>query len=242
LACCGVAIAQAARAQETVPWRVVCAAAYVSASTSGGDSGYVYCDGDSDSSGDFACDPAGLQFGVGAVVDLYRYCCIDRSSGCYYCCEGYSEAAYAWMEIAPDHVRIQSDCWAYSCNFFFRFEVVFDRPMRVTTDTGYIGHPSCGATSCEFTGAGIIEGNHIQASYELFPGGGYSAGQTLRFERMFPADIVPDRIVNGVDLSAILSKWGGPYDPQRTPEDVNLDGQVNAEDLAAVLFAWGTPG
>jgi hypothetical protein len=59
---------------------------------------------------------------------------------------------------------------------------------------------------------------------------------------MFPADIVPDRIVNGVDLSAILSKWGGPYDPQRTPEDVNLDGQVNAEDLAAVLFAWGTPG
>jgi hypothetical protein len=59
---------------------------------------------------------------------------------------------------------------------------------------------------------------------------------------MYPADVVPDRIVDGSDLSAILSKWGGPYDPQRTAADVNLDGKVDAEDLAAVLFAWGTPG
>jgi hypothetical protein len=59
---------------------------------------------------------------------------------------------------------------------------------------------------------------------------------------MYPADVIPDRIVDGLDIAAILSKWGSGYDPQRTPEDVNLDGQVSAEDLAAVLFAWGTPG
>jgi hypothetical protein len=59
---------------------------------------------------------------------------------------------------------------------------------------------------------------------------------------MYPADVMPDGIVNGFDLSAILSKWGSGYDPQRTPEDVNLDGKVDAEDLAAVLFAWDTPG
>ena len=66
--------------------------------------------------------------------------------------------------------------------------------------------------------------------------------ENLRIERIFPADVIPDGIVDGSDISAILSKWGGPYDPQRTAADVNLDGQVGAEDLAAVLFAWGTPG
>ena len=66
--------------------------------------------------------------------------------------------------------------------------------------------------------------------------------QNLRIERMFPADVVPDGIVDASDIAAILSKWGGPYDPHRTAADVNLDGQVSAEDLSAVLFAWGTPG
>ncbi len=59
---------------------------------------------------------------------------------------------------------------------------------------------------------------------------------------MYPADVIHDAFVDGFAIAAILSKWGGSYDPQRTPEDVNLDGQVSAEDLSAVLFAWGTPG
>lgn len=64
----------------------------------------------------------------------------------------------------------------------------------------------------------------------------------VRIERLFPADVVFDGVVDGSDVAAILSKWGGPYVPHWTAADVNLDGQVGAEDLAEVLFAWGTPG
>ena len=59
---------------------------------------------------------------------------------------------------------------------------------------------------------------------------------------MYPADLIHDAFVDGFAMAAILTKWGGSYDPHRTAADVNLDGQVSAEDLSAVLFAWGTPG
>jgi formylglycine-generating enzyme required for sulfatase activity len=51
-------------------------------------------------------------------------------------------------------------------------------------------------------------------------------------------DIVPDGIVNGIDLSAVLSAWGtpgqGPF-----PADVNEDGMVDGVDLSYVLSGWG---
>lgn len=142
-----------------------------------------------------------------------------------------------------------------------------DRPTRLVWD-----YASCGAGGSPGVFAGQCDGpGSFEVSFPPLPPpnaygyGGYytyaiylvgvwldvAGGQVgsdsfrienLRFERIYPADVVADGIVNGQDISAILSKWGGPYDPQRTAADVNLDGQVGAEDLALVLFAWGTPG
>ena len=51
-----------------------------------------------------------------------------------------------------------------------------------------------------------------------------------------PADINGDGFVNGVDLAALLSKWGTAC--EGCPEDINGDGTVLGQDLAAVLAAW----
>ena len=68
-----------------------------------------------------------------------------------------------------------------------------------------------------------------------------SSNFTWFFVRAFPADIVPDGIVDGADLSQILAEWG-PCDPWRNPADTNNDGNVDAFDLSEVLAEWGSPG
>lgn len=150
------------------------------------------------------------------------------------------------------------------CSSGLTLEIVLDRPMRMVwsdccagSDSGYsYGCPfenggyaqggGCGKGSIEFPYAGGVGPfSHYESSYTFtFEGGSgsWSSADGVRFERMYPADVVPNGIVDGADISAILSKWGGPYDPQRTAADVNLDGRVGAEDLALVLFAWDTPG
>ena len=50
-------------------------------------------------------------------------------------------------------------------------------------------------------------------------------------------DVIADGVVNGVDLSAVLSSWG-PCSASCIA-DVDGDGQVGAGDLAIVLSAWG---
>jgi hypothetical protein len=50
-------------------------------------------------------------------------------------------------------------------------------------------------------------------------------------------DVVPDGVVDGVDLAALLGAWGssgGPWDA-----DLTNDGVVNAADLAILLGDWG---
>lgn len=50
-------------------------------------------------------------------------------------------------------------------------------------------------------------------------------------------DIVPDGVVDGVDLAALLGAWGsagGPWDA-----DLTGDGAVDAADLAVLLGDWG---
>jgi carboxypeptidase A2 len=51
-----------------------------------------------------------------------------------------------------------------------------------------------------------------------------------------PADINEDGFVNGIDLAALLSKWGTACDG--CPEDISGNGTVLGEDLAALLAAW----
>lgn len=50
-----------------------------------------------------------------------------------------------------------------------------------------------------------------------------------------PADITDDLLVDGLDLTALLSGWGEPG-----PADVDDSGVVDGLDLTAVLSAWGT--
>jgi len=53
-----------------------------------------------------------------------------------------------------------------------------------------------------------------------------------------PADIEPDGVVNGADMTVVLGAWGtdGAGQPGA---DVNGDGTVGAADLTLVLNAWG---
>lgn len=47
-------------------------------------------------------------------------------------------------------------------------------------------------------------------------------------------DIIENGIVNGADVGAIFSGWGGPG-----PSDLNCDGTTNGADLGVVLQMWG---
>ncbi len=69
--------------------------------------------------------------------------------------------------------------------------------------------------------------------------GSYS--RVWEFVRAFPADVVPDSIVDCADLSKLLEAWG-PCDPWRNAADTNQDGVVDAADLSVILLAWGTNG
>jgi hypothetical protein len=87
LACCGVAIAQAARAQETVPWRVVDVEiqSYVRSSSYGGGYGYVQCEYQVQSDVQSWKDDAGLEGTFPGSASISYECC---SKGGYY--YGYS--------------------------------------------------------------------------------------------------------------------------------------------------------
>ncbi len=52
-------------------------------------------------------------------------------------------------------------------------------------------------------------------------------------------DVIPDGVINGVDLAAVLSAWGTTGQGQ-FPADANRDGIVNGTDLSYVLSGWGT--
>ena len=51
-----------------------------------------------------------------------------------------------------------------------------------------------------------------------------------------PGDVIPNGVVNGVDLAEVLANWG-PC--SSCAADTSGDGQVNAVDLAFVLGGWG---
>ena len=69
--------------------------------------------------------------------------------------------------------------------------------------------------------------------------GGSGAALTLTVEGTVglpnPADINGDGVVNGIDLSFVLSAWGACASCQA---DINRDGTVDGFDLAVLLTAW----
>ncbi|MGA1631339.1 MAG: alpha-amylase family glycosyl hydrolase [Phycisphaerales bacterium] len=95
----------------------------------------------------------------------------------------------------------------------------------------------------EFTNAAVFDGQAFAPPYDGFPVsmafdlGPYSA---LVFSRpkFGSPDINRDGFVNGADLAAILSNWGG----NDWASDLNDDGIVNGTDLGVMLGSWGSSG
>jgi hypothetical protein len=270
LLCCVGGMAGRSFGQQTVPWKVEQVAA--SAAVDGGywESGFgSNCQYVQDQSSQHWFDEGGLAGSFSASASVSYECC-DKGGYYYgygYGCTQHSAGAWASISVSAQSISVSTPgCMEYeSCSSDASFRVVFDRPMRMVWSSCCAGTDCCGDYGCaidgstcgsgsaEFPGAGIYvyDGYYGQSVYHYltsysfyFSGsaGEWSGADNIRFERMYPADVMPDGQVDGFDIAAILSKWGGSYDPQRTPEDVNLDGQVSAEDLSAVLFAWGTPG
>jgi formylglycine-generating enzyme required for sulfatase activity len=53
------------------------------------------------------------------------------------------------------------------------------------------------------------------------------------------ADITGDRVVDGVDLAAVLAQWGHCTPPESCSANIVADAEVDGKDLAMVLSAWG---
>jgi hypothetical protein len=83
------------------------------------------------------------------------------------------------------------------------------------------------------------DGNGVPDACELAGGAIDNNGNGIPDICECPGDVDLNGIVNGVDLSALLSVWGtsGSLYPRA---DANRDGIVNATDLAIVLSGWGS--
>ena len=57
--------------------------------------------------------------------------------------------------------------------------------------------------------------------------------RTIQLSPSNPADLNGDSLINGADLTLLLSNWGGTGQG-----DANSDGQINGSDLALVLANW----
>jgi hypothetical protein len=51
-----------------------------------------------------------------------------------------------------------------------------------------------------------------------------------------PGDVVPNGVVNVVDLLVLFAQWG---EVPPSPADINMDGFVDVNDLLIVLENWG---
>lgn len=63
-------------------------------------------------------------------------------------------------------------------------------------------------------------------------------GQPYVAKLLAPGDVNGDDIVNGVDLGAVLSRWGQSTGGIRAAEDFDGDDLIGASDLAIVLANW----
>ena len=56
-----------------------------------------------------------------------------------------------------------------------------------------------------------------------------------------PADINGDCVIDGIDLSSVLSAWG-PCTASPCTGDINNNGSVDGSDLTMIISAWGNVG
>ncbi|MEY3026537.1 MAG: Dockerin type domain, partial [Planctomycetota bacterium] len=93
--------------------------------------------------------------------------------------------------------------------------------------------------SADCNGDGIVDFGQIRAG-ELADANGNNIPDCC--EGSYPCgcagDIVPDGVIDGVDLAAVLNQWGGPGDAEFSA-DTDGNGVVDGGDLAMVLNGWG---
>lgn len=124
----------------------------------------------------------------------------------------------------------------------------------VNTDAHVSNLWRCGASTIHFEVAGQLidgggnvqvpdcdcDGNGEPDARLLAAGSGDARGNGILDACECLADLFVDGIVNGADLSALLSQWG----PTTTSEasrrcDINADGSINGADLSLLLSQWG---
>jgi hypothetical protein len=95
------------------------------------------------------------------------------------------------------------------------------------------------------TGATMIRFESVGSTgWTSTPDGGCWEGEGCLLDNIVvrevscPGDVIQNGIIDGADLSALLSVWGtdGGIYPRA---DTNGDGEVNGADLSAVLSGWG---
>jgi hypothetical protein len=88
------------------------------------------------------------------------------------------------------------------------------------------------------SGAADCNGNTIPDSCDISAGTATDFnGNGVLDQCECPSDIVPDGIVDGADLGAVLSAWGSAG--RGSVADIVRDGEVNSADLAVILTNWG---
>ena len=91
----------------------------------------------------------------------------------------------------------------------------------------------------------LIYGGITAAGYNPRTGDGpTSASNRFFLVKLYPgqgcpADFDGSGVVDGADLSILLSGWGQVPLGSTSPQDLNDDGFINAVDLSIVLGAWG---
>jgi len=88
------------------------------------------------------------------------------------------------------------------------------------------------------SGAADCNGNTIPDSCDIASGTATDFnGNGVLDQCECPSDIVPDGVVDGADLGAVLSAWGSAG--RGSVADIVRDGDVNSADLAVILTNWG---
>ena len=146
------------------------------------------------------------------------------------------------------------DCVVTSVDFeipleLFNNSIAPDGSMRITlTPSAAVDRLFCGgdtwievsviyigAASSDCNANGVLDSCEIAAGTQADSDGNGIPDECVDPILPCPADFDGNGLVNGADLGALLSDWGGtnPY------YDVNRDGLINGADLGELLALWG---
>jgi hypothetical protein len=175
----------------------------------------------------------------------------DLSSMLEYVQVDFPQSSYSAFNDPWETVQ---DCVVTSVDFFIPLElfndsIAPDGSMRITlTPSAAVDRLFCGgdtwievsvtyigAASSDCNANGVLDSCEIAAGTQADSDGNGIPDECVDPILPCPADFDGNGLVNGADLGALLSDWGGtnPY------YDVNRDGLINGADLGELLALWG---